>query len=105
MQVSTSNPEEFHLITLVQSCLVLSIISIYEESRRVIRLVSNNGSLFVAREFQDFMIANSTGHQKTPPYHPALNGQATTAVNQSSVFVIPVKISNNRKHYYWEDTI
>ena len=39
-------------------------------------LVSDNGSNFKSREFEDFLRSNGIMHKVTAPYHPSTNGQA-----------------------------
>ena len=43
-------------------------------------VVTDNGSNFVSREFQDFLKQNGIRHIRTAPYHPASNGMAERAV-------------------------
>ena len=43
-------------------------------------LVSDNGSVFTGKEFQQFIRLNSIKHVTTVPYHPASNGLAEQAV-------------------------
>ena len=43
-------------------------------------LVSDNGSVFVSVEFQEFLRRNSIKHIRIAPYHPASNGQAERAM-------------------------
>ena len=43
-------------------------------------VVTNNGSNFVSREFEDFLKQNVICHIRTAPYHPASNGMAERAV-------------------------
>ena len=46
------------------------------------RLVTDNGPQFIAHEFQEFVRTNGIKHQRTPPYHPASNGQAERLVQE-----------------------
>ena len=39
-------------------------------------VVTDNGSNFVSREFEDFLKQNGIRHIRTTPYHPASNGMA-----------------------------
>lgn len=43
-------------------------------------LVTDNGSVFTASEFQDFMRRNGNRNLRSAPYHPATNGLAERAV-------------------------
>ena len=43
-------------------------------------VVTDNGSNFVSREFEDFLKQNGIRHIRTAPYHPASNGMAERAV-------------------------
>ncbi|XP_014204701.1 uncharacterized protein K02A2.6-like [Copidosoma floridanum] len=45
-----------------------------------IKVVTDNGPAFVAREFQEFLHKNNIIHLTSPPYHPASNGAAENAV-------------------------
>ena len=40
------------------------------------QLVSDNGPQFTAKQFEECMLANGVKHIKSPPYHPATNGEA-----------------------------
>ena len=43
-------------------------------------VVTDNGSNFVSREFEDFLKQNGIRHIRTAPYHPACSGMAERAV-------------------------
>ena len=43
-------------------------------------VVTDNGSNFVNREFEDFLKQNGIRHIRTAPYHPASNGMTERAV-------------------------
>ena len=40
------------------------------------KLVSDNGPQFTASSFEEFLSANGVQHLKSPPNHPATNGEA-----------------------------
>ena len=43
-------------------------------------VVTDNGSNFVSKEFEEFLKQNGIRHIRTAPYHPASNGQAERAI-------------------------
>ena len=44
-------------------------------------LVSDNGTQFTAKEFQDYCQRNGIQHIRSPPYQPHCNGQAERFVD------------------------
>ena len=44
------------------------------------QIVTENGSAFTNKEFETFLHRNGMQQIRTPPYHPALNGQAERTV-------------------------
>ena len=60
------------------SCL-LEVMSRFGIPRFV---VSDNGPQFTSHEFASFCRVNGISHKKTPPYHPASNGQVERMVQE-----------------------
>ena len=56
------------------------------------KLVSDNGPQFTASSFEEFLSANGVQHLKSPPYHPATNGEAERFVQ---TFKHSLKASRN----------
>lgn len=48
-------------------------------------VVTDNGTNFVSREFQDFLQSNGIVHKRTAPAHPSTNGQAERTVQSFKV--------------------
>lgn len=46
------------------------------------QIVSDNGTTFVSREFQQFLEHNGVEHLRSPVGHPPTNGQAENGVKQ-----------------------
>ena len=56
------------------------------------KLVSDNGPQFTASSFEEFLSVNGVQHLKSPPYHPATNGEAEKFVQ---TFKHSLKASRN----------
>ena len=55
---------------------VKTLRSIFSTHGIPLRVVTDNGPQFVAKEFEDFCTANGVKHTLSAPYHPATNGEA-----------------------------
>lgn len=54
-------------------------------------IVSDNGPQFTSAEFAKFCSYNGITHKKTPPYHPASNGQIERVVQELKKFLRHIK--------------
>lgn len=64
-------------------------------------IISDNGSVFVSAEFQDFVKKNGIRHTTSAPYHPATNGLAERAVQTFKAYMrkapdVPLKDNLSR---------
>ena len=96
-------------VSIVNSATSISTIQILRAMFAIHGLpkvvVSDNGSVFISSEFQQFMTKNGIQHIQTAPYHPASNGLAERAVqtvkktlwwmfgNQSSRFLFQYRLT------------
>lgn len=48
-------------------------------------IVTDNGTIFCSREFQEFLQQNSVNHIITAPYHPSSNGAAENAAKTANM--------------------
>ena len=56
-------------------------------------VVTDNGSNFVSRQFEDFLKQNGIRHIRTTPYHPASNGIAERAVKKMNEGRVETRVS------------
>ncbi|XP_062500546.1 uncharacterized protein K02A2.6-like [Corticium candelabrum] len=62
------------------------------------QIVFNNGPQFTASEFENFCKSNGIKHMKSPPYHPATNGQAERFVQTLKMKMKSLKQEKEFKH-------
>lgn len=69
-------PEAFQMTNISSSQTILKFKELYIRYGFPIHLVTDNGTSFTSREFQDFCKATGVKHSFTPPHYPATNGAA-----------------------------
>ncbi|XP_059054704.1 uncharacterized protein K02A2.6-like [Achroia grisella] len=78
---SYSKWPEVHIVNSMASSIVIKHLRyIFAQHGLCETLVSDNGTSFVSKDFEDFLVANKIKHIRTAPYHPATNGQAERMV-------------------------
>lgn len=65
-------------------------------------LVSDNGTCFCSKEFEDFCKKNGIEHITSPVYHPSSNGQAENAVKTCKNFLKKICLQNKFPEDYKE---
>ena len=62
------------------SCVIEELRSLFAKFGLPEMVVTDNGTGFVSREFEEFLRRNGVKHTTSAPYHPASNGLAERAV-------------------------
>ena len=62
------------------------------------QIVFDNSPQFTASEFENFCKSNGIKHMKSPPYHPATNGQAERFVQTLKMKMKSLKQERDFKH-------
>ena len=64
-------------MTVITSTATITVLrNLFAAYGLPMELVSDNGPQFVSEEFEVFLRSNGVKHSRSPPYHPATNGQA-----------------------------
>ena len=57
------------------TAIIQEVQSLFGSYRLPVQLVSDNGTQFTSKEFQEFKKENGIKHHRFAPYHPSSNGK------------------------------
>ncbi|XGW08618.1 hypothetical protein V3C99_011164, partial [Haemonchus contortus] len=74
-------PEIVEMSSTTTSCTITELRRLFAQFGNPQTLVTDNGTQFTSKEFNDFCSQNGIRHIKSPPFHPQSNGQAERFVD------------------------
>ena len=74
-------PEVFEMPSSSTTATLKELRSLFARFGNPRAIVSDNGTQFTAKEFQDFCEERGIKHLRSPPFHPQSNGQAESFVD------------------------